>query len=278
MKFAKGNDLCDLYNHNAFLPLIIYLKIILNALQEVKYLQHKKILHRDIKIENMRYNKISGEVTLIDLGLSVDMNKAGKYIEKDDCRGTSDYVAPELKMMNKKCIYNAATEMFALGISFGFLLKLLDEVNGISMDKKEILHVLNENDSRYLNDTRITNARIRKKIADFLRRMINENPEERPDVNEVIEFFTGLIGELNPEDRIVKIGVLSVEDYLKARDDVYVWDKLISNLKECQQVWLMDAEKKYDSLEYVKIKQVLENEKIPVGDEVFYGDLKTQDC
>ena len=83
-------------------------KIIHQALLALEYLHSNKILHGDIKPENIMISK-GAKLKLLDFGL---MTKIG--IKKKQISGTPGYLAPEvLKGTN----YSESSDLYALGIS-----------------------------------------------------------------------------------------------------------------------------------------------------------------
>ncbi len=59
------------------------------------YLHAKDIAHRDIKLENVLIEPLSGVVKIIDFGFSLQINKADERKIPFSC-GTPHYMAPEL--------------------------------------------------------------------------------------------------------------------------------------------------------------------------------------
>ena len=72
-------------------------------------LHRKKIIHRDIKLENIIYNAKTQETRLIDFGLST----TNSCIELFKKCGTPGYVAPEVLRDEE---YDEAVDYFSLGV------------------------------------------------------------------------------------------------------------------------------------------------------------------
>jgi tRNA A-37 threonylcarbamoyl transferase component Bud32 len=74
------------------------------------YLHDQGIIHSDIKPENILYNKSSGQIKLIDFGLSKILlpNKKTEVVD-----GTLSYVAPEALQLNMYC---AESDVWSIGI------------------------------------------------------------------------------------------------------------------------------------------------------------------
>lgn len=93
--------------------------ILTGVLRGIQYLTEKKIMHRDIKLQNVLFkqkeNKISAQnVIIVDFGLAQNENDE-KYIYTR-C-GTPGYVAPEiLKAKDPNSKYSCACDVFSAGI------------------------------------------------------------------------------------------------------------------------------------------------------------------
>jgi serine/threonine protein kinase len=73
------------------------------------YLNEKKIMHRDIKPDNIKYFK--GKCTLIDFGFACEFNDKLKMKESV---GTPSYMSPELLQHQT---YNEMSDIWSLGIT-----------------------------------------------------------------------------------------------------------------------------------------------------------------
>ena len=87
----------------------------------VHHLHLNEIMHRDIKLENILFFKITNkrEVCLVDFGLATYTNVDKLMFVR--C-GTAGYVAPEIiKHNNKNMIYSKVCDIFSIGIVFHIL-------------------------------------------------------------------------------------------------------------------------------------------------------------
>lgn len=77
----------------------------------IEYLHMKKIVHRDLKLENLLLDE-NGNIKLCDFGFSV------RVLRKDDLRstycGTLEMMAPEMLGSQK---YGSSVDIWALGTS-----------------------------------------------------------------------------------------------------------------------------------------------------------------
>lgn len=96
------------------------LQISLSILYKVKEIHDKNFLHRDIKLENILYDPITSQVTLIDFGLMCEANT--KFTE---IVGTNTYLSPEAKKNGK---YSYASDIFALHLVLTAILPLSKDI------------------------------------------------------------------------------------------------------------------------------------------------------
>lgn len=62
----------------------------------LSYLHKKYICHRDIKPDNILYDKTTQRIRIIDFGVSKNMKRRGRYEEMLTNTGTYYYKAPEM--------------------------------------------------------------------------------------------------------------------------------------------------------------------------------------
>ena len=72
----------------------------------------KKILHQDIKLDNLLHNVLTGEIKIADLGFTIPI----KDVHKVPIAGTEGYKAPELNL--KPPVREPCNDIYSLAISF----------------------------------------------------------------------------------------------------------------------------------------------------------------
>jgi serine/threonine protein kinase len=110
MDYAPNGSLRQLYPKGTPLPLstiVSYTRQIAAALQ---YAHDKKIIHRDVKPENMLLGR-SNEVLLSDFGIAM-MTQSSRYQATQETVGTIYYMAPE-QLQGKPRL---ASDQYALGV------------------------------------------------------------------------------------------------------------------------------------------------------------------
>ena len=92
------------------------LEILLSVCRGLDYLHNRKIIHRDIKAENVVLTERGWK--LIDFGLAIMAQHSDR-----PC-GTNRYLAPEVVYVykNKKSCYGSAVDLWSCGVMFYFML------------------------------------------------------------------------------------------------------------------------------------------------------------
>lgn len=109
MEYAERGTLRDYVNTNGPLEEKFARRIFAQLTCVMQYLHSCKIVHRDIKAENILLDK-DLNIRLIDFGLSVIMNDSNKLL--DQC-GSPDYASPE---MLAGTFYDESTDIWSAGV------------------------------------------------------------------------------------------------------------------------------------------------------------------
>ena len=173
MDYVEGKTL-DHYNWNQFSALRKY-EICYKILQAVHNAHSNNVIHRDIKPQNIIYDDVKNEITIIDFGAS----KIKTIIDKATTMPmlSENYSAPEVIKGNditEKCDY------YSLGTVFYEML-LCEEAT----DCKTMINNIEQ---------RI----VKNELRELLISMLQENPKDRPEnIEDISIVFSNLIGELN---------------------------------------------------------------------------------
>ena len=173
MDYVDGKTL-DLYDWHLFTQLKKY-EICLKILQAVYNAHANDVIHRDLKPQNIIYDDVNDEITIIDFGSS----KIKTIIEKETTMPmfSENYSAPEVVKGNditEKCDY------YSLGVIFSELF------------------LCKEAESNVETICLIEKSSMDEVLKDMLCSMLQDNPSDRPEsIDEITDVFTQLIGELN---------------------------------------------------------------------------------
>jgi serine/threonine protein kinase len=107
MDFSLDVLLKDISVYPVALPQIMY--YVTNIVRGLTYLHEEKVIHRDLKPNNILVNK-AGEVKIGDFGCSRRHEGDARYTTQFACRS---YRPPEIILSTK--VYNQTVDMWALG-------------------------------------------------------------------------------------------------------------------------------------------------------------------
>ncbi len=124
--------LSNTFTVNQVLPLAI------SIAESLGKVHNKKIIHKDINPSNIVWNQITGEVKLIDFGISSELSHETTSLRNINVlEGTLNYMSPEQTgRMNRSMDYR--TDLYSLGATFYRM--LTGQVPFAGQDAMEIVH------------------------------------------------------------------------------------------------------------------------------------------
>ncbi|CAD8076410.1 unnamed protein product [Paramecium sonneborni] len=180
MEYLKGGDLLQFIEEKQDrifteeqIAIIIY-----KLLKVIHYLHQKGIMHRDLKPENILFKEKGMMETLClgDFGLADFYTKDGNYLFTR-C-GTPGYVAPELLQDQQ---YDYKVDMYSIGIIMIILLTGKEPFQGDYHQKVQ---------QNYFGIIELSNIKNITDIGkDFLRRILQVNPQKRLNANQALYHY-----------------------------------------------------------------------------------------
>lgn len=175
-EYCGGGNLLNI-KYNEYTCLETIYKILLG----LKYLKKKKVLHLDIKPENILLFKNSIKIT--DFGLSEKIED--EPIKLNHVRGTPDFISPE--MIKKESIYYE-TDIWSLGVTFYELFYGKKPFTYLPKGvKKEDFNLDILYDNILNNELKIPNNIKNVRVFELIRKMLIKERVKRINVDEALE-------------------------------------------------------------------------------------------
>ncbi|XP_077966064.1 serine/threonine-protein kinase/endoribonuclease IRE1-like [Styela clava] len=146
----------------------------------LSFIHDKKIIHRDLRPENVFYKVDNGKTTVViyGFGLSKEILHAPLYNSSFTEDKTTDYSSPEMQPDSELDV-TESTDVFSLGGIFYFILSEGKHAFGDEVSSRSH-HIVN--DKPNLSKLKCSEAEIAKNL---IQRMINNKASDRPTMEEV---------------------------------------------------------------------------------------------
>lgn len=152
----------------------LFLDIAIKCCDQLQNIHSRNIIHKDINPGNIIWNHNTGELKIIDFGISTITGVSGSEstIAKD-IEGTIPYISPEQTgRINRLIDYR--TDLYSLGITFYQLITL--ELPFKGNDLSEVIH---QHIALKPIEPKEKNSSIPEILSDIVMKLISKNPEER---------------------------------------------------------------------------------------------------
>ena len=205
MEFVDGQKLSDVIEKCDKIYWLDALKIVYYIAQGLHYCHAKHVIHRDIKPANVMIENGTGNIKIVDYGLSkyITNNKLNDITHKGDFVGTPKYLAPCLwetpeKVSDKCDIYSLGILLYEM-INYGkFPYKLNNNENELialmrlytSKTKPNFIK-LNIDDFGSDLDIPIM------ALNDMISKMLEKSPSNRFDAEDVMDYISNIFKSLN---------------------------------------------------------------------------------
>ena len=199
----------------------------------IKHIHSKKIVHRDIKLENILID-LNNNIKICDFGIGRIL-KNEKQMLYDKC-GTPMYMAPEILLSSKTKGYEGfPVDIWSSGIS---LYIMLSGTLPFNLKNKESSDMSNESNNNIELQYSIINKEPKKieKISDeardLLKGLLNKNPKKRLTIEQILNHPWLMEGELKNKKNKKYHLFTKAEMIMLSKTYIDYRNSLIDDLKE----------------------------------------------
>ena len=173
--------------------ILLIFKGIVNGLD---YLHKNNILHRDIALDNIMYDKNNGIIKITDFGISAyfQMNNINndELIYNQSIVGRRDNVSPEIfdNIYNKFRFYDTKNDIFSLGV---VMFRLMTFCYPSSLIYRKLkIDIKKEINPNYYD----------LNLINLVMRMLENDPEKRPNCEEILNNLEQIEKKFNNQNNI----------------------------------------------------------------------------
>ena len=169
-----GESLKNLLKQRTRFAVDEVLQIGIKAAESLAEIHATQIIHKDINPANIIYNPVSGEIKIIDFGISTRMPRENVGFESpDQVEGTLAYISPEQTgRMNR--LVDFRTDYYSLGATLYQLL-----TGHLPFEVEDPRQLLNCHLSEVPKPPRALCPEIPKTVSDIVMKLLSKEPERR---------------------------------------------------------------------------------------------------
>ena len=189
VEYIDGTPLLDLCEMEVF-PEAKRLPILDQMLQALKILQKKRLVHRDLKPDNIMLTT-SGQVKVIDFGLCLIDSEDQAFLRA----GTPGFIAPEvLQSSHKKTtLFNISTDLYAVGVIYYCMATAehpfdADDADGVLLNNRNGFISFNNDKKKCLNS-------LGKLELELVKKILQPNQETRSSLDDSIAYVDQIIDD-----------------------------------------------------------------------------------
>jgi len=170
MELMERGSIQDLLRTEGKIPVERAVPMILDAARGLQYAEGKKIVHRDIKPDNLMQNA-EGVVKIADLGLAKSTHDSAHSVGDEGILGTPHFIAPEQALGREVDI---RCDIYSLGATFYRMVTGATPFKGASA-KEIVLKQIHEPPP----PVREVNPELPEDVALVIEKMMRKEPDER---------------------------------------------------------------------------------------------------
>ncbi|MDX1961262.1 MAG: AAA family ATPase [Leptospiraceae bacterium] len=173
MEYIEGNSLKDLLVESVF-PLETFFPIVLEVVERIQKIHNRKVIHKDIKPDNILISNQTKKVVIIDFGISTKLTKQeSNWTSPNILEGSIPYISPEQTgRMNRSIDYR--TDFYSLGVSFYEML-----TGRLPFVSDDLLEVVHSHLAKVPDRPDLLVTTIPTQLANLIMKLMAKNAEDR---------------------------------------------------------------------------------------------------
>ncbi|HPN84743.1 MAG TPA: protein kinase [Victivallales bacterium] len=178
MEYIEGETMKEVLKKQNIIPVENAVEIIRQIADALDFAwKEQRLIHRDIKPDNIMIVSKNQRAKLADLGLA---RVAGEIDDskEDEVMGTPQYISPEALTGSPM---DVRSDIYSLGATFYHLLTGVFPFTG-----KTALEIAKKHLQEPLKNPRIVHPEIPEAVADIVMKMMNKNPDDRYQTAEAL--------------------------------------------------------------------------------------------
>lgn len=178
MELISGETLADMVVRRGPLPIDMACQYVRQTAAGLQFAHENRVIHRDIKPNNLMIDSGSGQVKILDFGLGrlTDEHRTGTRLTKEgEILGTLGYLSPEQAANSRQT--DIRSDIYSLGCTFFFLLTGLPPFRA-----RNAVELLNKHLSETPPSIQSLRPDVPAGIAALHDRMLAKDPRKRPQM------------------------------------------------------------------------------------------------
>ncbi|TGM12192.1 GAF domain-containing protein [Leptospira selangorensis] len=173
MDFVPGGSLKDFISKKP-MTLSDFFPISIQLAERLSEIHSKKIIHKDLKPENIIFNRDEKQIRIIDFGISTKLNKEEtSWSAPNILEGSIHYVSPEQTgRMNRSVDYRS--DFYSLGITYYEML-----LGKLPFDGDDLLQLVHAHLAKIPTSPKEARSEIPTVLSEIVMKLLAKNAEDR---------------------------------------------------------------------------------------------------
>ncbi len=173
MERTYGTSLADYVQAHGALEIDVFLQVALSITHALAYVHSERVVHGDLKLENILIEPTSHETCLVDFGLSRELGQLRRVALPEAMCGSLRYLSPEQTGRTRHSV-DFRSDLYSLGMVFYALL-----TQRLPFEGKSALALIHSHIAVVPAPPQELNPSVPKVISDLVMRLLEKEPDAR---------------------------------------------------------------------------------------------------